>query len=232
MNTSLEKLGGSEYLYAPEKVREIRKMLKAKADLSCRISALQEELFFDITDGWGSGDVLLDFVLSSCLGLYDEAVVNTYRTLQESVYRHVGKYMLVIQKAKYCNAMNVTILRNIYLACVRSGDIEFDINRGIMGIPVAPKYLLFREMMDSNLVLVTRQMMLNGSSLYVGPLENDYCSVGNVKQQGDDLSYAHTIAPCTVLFHPWNMSDLERHYAIDGDFLRILTDWYLVGNNS
>lgn len=216
----------------PEQIRELQEVQKEINDLSCYIEGLRERLFLDISNGWSSGDVMQDFAISSCLGLCDEAVLDSYRTLQESIYRHVGKYMLVIQKAECRDVMGVVIIRNMYLACVASEDIDFDIRRGLMGLPTSSRCVLFQEKMDSDLEPIGVETILTGSRLYVGPLESEHCAIGSAKQQGNDLSYVHPTAPCTIFFHPWDMSELWRQHMIDGEFLRVLTDQYIVGIKS
>ena len=217
-------------LYIPQQIEELKSLAEEQRRLLERSDELQERLLMDIADGWSTGDPLEDFIISACNGMYNTTAIRCqYDWIQDQFQICGGKYVLIVQQAEYFYEEFIYILRNVYFGQPRADNIIFDINQGLMGLPIQMKYLVYREMMTGE-DMAKKWIMLDAPLIYVGPLLNECCTIERAERCKERRSFVPSRAACQVFFHPWNHNVLFQDCGIDEEFLGFLTDQFILGN--
>ena len=201
--------------YVPQKVGMLRRLASRQAQLRQHAREAGESVILDLADGWSTGDPQLDFMLYVCDGEYDENVLLAYKQLQDLIMLNHGKQALLVQKAEYLQTGIFVAIRTIQLVELRADILEYDIDRGIVGIPVHSGYYVFREFYAPEQDEVHHaELLISGKMAYVGPMATVDESFGRTTRNGQGLQEVPRHAPFDMNIHPWRADDMFQFHAI------------------
>lgn len=157
----------------------------------------------DLIDGWSTGDPLLDFIFVSCNGIYDPWVIYAqYKRLFDLGLRKPGQKIMVIQKAEFNTFDGPVIIRNIHMAELRPDVIESDIDSFTIKIPVKTGHFVWKELIQERGLIMSCYKTFKDEWLKTGPLYNQYCDYGAVRNDNDGFLYVPDDAVCEIELLP------------------------------
>lgn len=208
--------------YAPFKLQKQIKTIEQITELQGRADNLAEELMLDIIDGWTTGNEVQDFALLSCDGQFDPYMQLRYQGVSDIGLRKAGERILIVQQAEHQHGEQFFMLRNIYLATLRPAPTAFDLNEIEVRLPVEPNYLLWRELMNENMLLSGHR---TEPSLWIklGSLDDSFTAAAPAATDDNGIASAPFSAPWGyVLLPEIDRSSLFEKFGIDTDMLDIL----------
>jgi hypothetical protein len=184
------------------KARALLKLSNKVHKMTSSLENRAEDLTLDVIAGLSTGDKLLDFALVACGGVYDADIVEKqYRQLTNLALEHAGERVMVIKKGRVHINGEQVYLRTIYLACLRSDELDVDIEAQTMRLPVMPKGFVWRDFLHNNR-LQGVGLITDAEWVRIGPLHN-YLTNYNIAMKVTELTIAvKGDAVCDVVLLP------------------------------
>lgn len=217
-----------ERKYLPQKINSLRRLARRLRALREHARQAGESVVCDISDGWSTGDPLTDFVLVDCDGEYDEDALAYYRQLHDLVLLSTGRQAIIAQQAECWYESEVTVIRTITLIQIRSGAMEFDTNKGLIGIPTVKDYYIRREFFNPEEDEVRGvAMLIDGTMAYAGPLASNDAPMRHTRRNKQGLHEVPVDTPFDLFIHPWDTEMLFQYHGIDQEMLKSMHEEWM-----
>lgn len=198
--------------------RVMKKNNKRLERLQDANNTLREEMLQRLLNGEDKFPTLREnFVVLSCDGEYDLEVMEQYKLLEENFGCAEGAYLLVIQRGYVLDEDDEMIFINrVFVAEPRDDKVQYEVQRGLMGLPVQGGILLFTENIFEDVIQEVTLWIEDTSMIFVGPLVNYLCHEERLDEgEGDeDMMIIRPSAPVSVFFHPFPYVDIEMQFGI------------------